>query len=289
MDFTIVTPSYRQLDFLGGCIASVADQEGVTVEHIVQDAGTEGFAGLVDKMHKRWPDREGYRRLMISEPDQGMYDAINKGLQRGTGEICAYLNCDEQYLPGALEKIRHVFRSHPRKEICYAGFLVVDSQGRLITIQTPVPLVWPHVATSHLPNFSCATFFRRSLLERQQAWFDSSYTACADALWNLERLRAGVQSVRVQDCVGVFSQTGTNRGLAPTGLEERKRIARLAPGWVRIGKPLWVAVHRVLKCMAGGYVPRKTEYFIWRSGEDVSRSRYGPSWAHGVWWERVKL
>ncbi|MFZ9875021.1 MAG: glycosyltransferase, partial [Candidatus Methylacidiphilales bacterium] len=89
MDFTIVTPSHRQLDWLACCIASVADQEGVTVEHIVQDAGTEGFAEFAERMRKRWPDREGYRRVMISETDAGMYDAINKGLKRGSGRICA--------------------------------------------------------------------------------------------------------------------------------------------------------------------------------------------------------
>ena len=43
LDFTIVTPSFRQLEQLECCIASIADQEGISVEHIVQDGGTEGF------------------------------------------------------------------------------------------------------------------------------------------------------------------------------------------------------------------------------------------------------
>ena len=71
MDFTIVTPSFRQLEQLGCCIASVADQEGVTLEHIVQDGGTEGFGDFAKKMAERWPDRPGYRRVMVSRKRQG--------------------------------------------------------------------------------------------------------------------------------------------------------------------------------------------------------------------------
>ena len=80
MDFTIVTPSYRQLEQLGCCIASIADQEGVSVEHIVQDGGTEGFGDFAKKMAERWPDRSGYQRIMVSEKDGGMGDIYNRSL-----------------------------------------------------------------------------------------------------------------------------------------------------------------------------------------------------------------
>ena len=87
MDFTIVTPSFRQLEQLSCCIASIADQEGVSVEHIVQDGGTEGFGDFAKKMAERWPDRPGYNRTMVSEKDGGMYDAINRGFEKAKGSI----------------------------------------------------------------------------------------------------------------------------------------------------------------------------------------------------------
>ena len=90
MDFTIVTPSLGQLEYLECCIASVVDQRGISIEHIVQDGGTDGFNEFAEKLRLRWPDRPNYRRVMITEPDSGMYDAINKGLKKGTGRICAY-------------------------------------------------------------------------------------------------------------------------------------------------------------------------------------------------------
>ena len=88
MHFTIVTPSFRQLEQLECCIASVADQEGVEVEHIVQDGGTNGFEEFAKKMAHKWPDRPGYLRVMSSGKDMGMYDAINRGFEKTKGSIC---------------------------------------------------------------------------------------------------------------------------------------------------------------------------------------------------------
>ena len=101
MKFTVVTPSFRQLDWLELCIASVADQHGVeSVEHIVCDGGSAGIEEFRSKMKDRFPDTTGYKLEFVIGPDSGMYDAINKGLRRATGDTCSYLNCDEQLLPG---------------------------------------------------------------------------------------------------------------------------------------------------------------------------------------------
>lgn len=288
MDFTIVTPNYRQLDFLACCIASVADQEDVSIEHIVQDAGTEDFAAFAERMKRRWPDRPHYRRVMISEPDRGMYDAINKGLMQGTGKICAYLNSDEQYLPGALKEVRTTLGKNPWAEIVYGGFLVVNRDGNLVTLQRPVQLFWPHVATCHLANFSCATFFLRTLLSQDQAWFEASSQACGDALWNLQRIAAGTPSLRLNRFLSAFRETGENRGLSAQGLKEKEQIRGSQPFWIRAGAPLWKAVHRARKFLACGYFPRKTRYALWQNPEDPGRTEFGPQWAHGVWGARLR-
>lgn len=289
MNFTIVTPSYRQLDLLACCIASVADQEGIHVEHIVQDAGTEGFADFLEKMKRRWPDRPGYRRVMVSEPDGGMYDAINRGLKKGTGEVCAYLNCDEQYLPGALRVVWQEMEKVPDAQLLYAGFVVVDAAGRMVTLQQPVSLFWPHVATSHLPNFSCATFFRRSLLNREKAWFNPSYRACGDAAWTLERLHAKTPSIRISRFISVFRETGDHQGLSPQGLAERAKIRSAQPVWVRWGAVLWKSLHRLNKLASGGYRLRTLRYDVWQKNSDATRTSYGPFIGTGIWRSRLHL
>jgi glycosyltransferase involved in cell wall biosynthesis len=124
MKFSIITPSFRNSAWLKLCIASVADQAGVAMEHIVQDAGSDD--GTLD-----WLPRDPRVQAFI-EKDGGMYDAVNRGYRRATGDILAYLNCDEQYLPGALATIRDFFAAHPRVEVVLAGSLITDGEGKYV-------------------------------------------------------------------------------------------------------------------------------------------------------------
>src|ERR1051325_7253176 len=94
MKISVVTPSFRSSDWLKLCVASVADQTGVDLEHIVQDAQSED--GTQD-----WLRRDKRVKVFI-EKDQGMYDAINRGWRRATGEILAYFKCDVNDTPRAL-------------------------------------------------------------------------------------------------------------------------------------------------------------------------------------------
>ena len=289
MDFTIVTPSYGQLDYLGCCIASVADQQGVSIEHIVQDGGTANFNEFAETMSKRWPDRPNYRRVMISEPDSGMYDAINKGLKKGTGRICAYLNCDEQYLAGALAKVMDEFKKQPAAEILYGGFLVVDEKGELVTAQRPVKMFWQHVATSHLPNFTCATFFRREMMEREKAYFDVQYRACADAAWTIERLKRGTKMGMMSNFIGVFVEQETNLGVKKEGLAEADEIrCRLHP-CVRSTAFLWKLMHRLGKLFEGKYFPKRKSYDIFIKTELERRQHFSAKWANPFWGSRLRM
>jgi glycosyltransferase involved in cell wall biosynthesis len=289
VDFTIVTPSYRQLDWLACCIASVADQQGVTTEHIIQDAGTQGFAEFAEWMKGIWPDRPGYRRLMVSEPDRGMYDAINKGLRKGTGEICAYLNCDEQYLDGALAKVMDEFKKQAAVDILYGGFLVVDEKGGLVTAQRPVKMFWQHVATSHLPNFTCATFFKREMMETEKAYFDTQYKSCADAAWTIERLKGGTKMGVMLDFISVFVEQETNQGVKKEGLAEADAIrCRLHP-CVRSTAFLWKLMHRLRKLLEAKYFPQRASYDIFRKGELSKRRHFPAKWASPLWASRVRI
>src|SRR5262245_27194183 len=116
MQFSIVTPSFRSSQWLRLCIASVADQEGVSFEHIVQDSCSDDGTG-------DWLPSDSRVKAFI-EKDQGMYDAVNRGFRRSQGEILAYLNCDEQYLPGALKKVADFFAAHPGVDVAAADTIV---------------------------------------------------------------------------------------------------------------------------------------------------------------------
>src|SRR5438132_83318 len=124
VDVSVVTPSFNMLGYLRRSCASVADQAGATHEHLVIDGGsTDGTPeGLTEH-----PEIAG-----VVEHDLGLYDAVNKGFRRARGELLSHLNCDEQYLPGALAFVREYFGVHPEVVILFGDGLVVRPAGRPI-------------------------------------------------------------------------------------------------------------------------------------------------------------
>jgi glycosyltransferase involved in cell wall biosynthesis len=123
---TIVTPSFNQAAYLETTLSSVLDQGYPNLEYIVVDGGSTD--GSVDIL-RRYSDRLNY---WVSEKDCGQTDAINKGMSRATGELRAYLNSDDAYLPGALERVARAYRENPEADLFHGVCRVIDEQGRTI-------------------------------------------------------------------------------------------------------------------------------------------------------------
>jgi glycosyltransferase involved in cell wall biosynthesis len=105
---SISTPSFNQARFLEATLRSVLEQDYPRLETIVVDGGsTDGRADILRRY-------EGRLAHCVSERDRGQADAINKGLRLVTGEIAAWLNSDDLYLPGAIRQAAQVLADPPR-------------------------------------------------------------------------------------------------------------------------------------------------------------------------------
>lgn len=123
---SIITPVYNQVDFIEQTILSVVDQGYSNLEYIIIDGGsTDGTVDIIKKYESRITS-------WISEPDQGMYDAIDKGFSRSTGEIMAWINSDDLLLPNALHHMNHLMTELPQVEWVQGMNSAIDLQGNVI-------------------------------------------------------------------------------------------------------------------------------------------------------------
>ena len=265
MRFSVVTPSFNPSFWIGLCIASVADQ-GVEVEHIVQDPGSTD--GTLDRL-------AGDPRVQLFvERDSGMYDAVNRGLRRTTGEIVAYLNCDEQYLPGCLQAVDRFFRSEPTVDVVFGDVVVVNGEGEYLFHRKVQPPRTYHTWVSHLPTLTCAMFFRRRVFDEYGVFFDPRLRDVGDADWVLRLLRRGTRMAVLRQFTSVFGMTGENMSAKPNAVRERKALRDSAPLAVRALEPAIVLQHRLRRFAGGIYRQDPFSYDIYTRTHLESRVRF---------------
>ncbi|MGB7769125.1 MAG: glycosyltransferase [Verrucomicrobiia bacterium] len=278
MKFSIITPSFRNSEWLKLCIASVADQEGVEWEHIVQDSCSDD--GTQD-----WLPHDQRVRAFV-EKDNGMYDAVNRGYRRAQGDILAYLNCDEQYLPGALRTVNDFFERHPQIEVMLGGTIVVDGQGNYICHRhsmTPQPLqVW-----FRFPVLTSSLFIRRRVIHERGIFFDARWRDLGDFHWILALMKNKVPMAVCDSFTSIFTDTGENMNLKPNAIQEKSETLAMTPFWVHLLKPVWIAHHRLRRLAAGHFSLKPTSYFIYTLQSPERRVRFDVPKPTAVWWNRL--
>ena len=166
-DITVITPNWNGARFLERCVRSVVNQRagGVRLEYLVIDGGSTDDSL---KLLERYADEFD---VLVSEPDSGPADAINKGLRRATGDIVAWLNADDWYFPGALRRVVDAFAAHPQRALGFGRCVIVDEADQEIRrgITRFKEAFFPLSARFTIQSINYisqpAMFFRRSALE----------------------------------------------------------------------------------------------------------------------------
>jgi glycosyltransferase involved in cell wall biosynthesis len=357
--FSIITPSYKQLDWLRLCVASVRDQVALNaeggnlkaettpvdvashftgqenqepgtrnqepttnnspplqaVEHIIQDAGTpgieefareigadfyrdgehifssqpSGFSPQVSSLIPQAPSRHplpatrNYRVAVYCEADGGMYDAINRGLARATGELCAYLNCDEQYLPGALHRVTDWFSMNPKKGVLFADAILLAEDGHALSYRRTVLPNRLHTRLCHLNTLTCSTFFRRAVFEAGHR-FPVDKKVIGDGVWVDGMLAANVPMGYLREATSAYTFTGANLSELDQGANSEQARWGCEPGapprWLKLAVML---AHRFQKLLAGAYWKRNLIYSVFSIEHPLERKLFKASQVGGGW------
>lgn len=271
---SVITPSFNMLPYLRRCAASVRDQGASQVEHLVMDGGsTDGTAD--------WLAAQRDLRH-VSEKDNGMYDAINKGFDRAHGDIAAYLNCDEQYLPGTLEFVEEYFSQHPAVDLLFGGALLIRPDGSLISYRKPYRPRPVYILTDHLYVLTCAMFLRRGIIEKGFR-FDTSFRANGDTDFVVRLLHAGCRAAVTPRYLSAFTMTGGNLSAGQTAAKEARRLFDRAPVWAQKTRRLLILARRLEKFLSGAYYQRwPLEYAVY-AGEPGVRTVFRETKASFRW------
>lgn len=281
----IANSSLEIIDLEGGFTgnpqqSAIRNQESpiaspLRVEHIIQDGGTPGIEEFAREVGAEFYrdgqlvfgarpstfDARLYRLAIYSEPDAGMYDAINKGIAKMSGILWAWINSDEQYLPGTLAYVAEWFGRHPDADILCGDALLTDEAGNAVSYRRIVRPLWRHTRLVHLASLSCASFYRRSIVERGGV-FDTGWRSIGDAEWMARMMKAGVTVKACHRLLSTYAFTGQNTSESPVAGEEAERwrlAADAPPSWQM--RPM-ILLHRFRKFLAGAYRYRTVRYAL---------------------------
>ena len=153
---SIVTPSFNQGEFIEEAIKSIVDQNYSNFEHIIIDnCSTDKTLEIIAK----YP-----HLVVVSEPDEGQSDALNKGFNLATGDIVGWLNADDYYLENTFEKVATLFNNDEKLDAIYSNVHFIDKEGNFTNdLITHRAVKWLSLFHCYIP--STTFFFNREILD----------------------------------------------------------------------------------------------------------------------------
>jgi len=230
MKISIITPCYNRSEYLDQTIESVFMQEGdFEIEYIIQNGGT---SEEVDAILEKWKKRSGsgsyeikcrkIRFACYNEPDNGMYDAINKGFSKASGDIFAWINSDDIYLPGSFKTVATVFSHFGSVDWIIGMTTLINAEGSIIYSSYYDPQAYSRQFIRegfYHRNFRPwglawvqqeSSFWRRSLWETSGGNIDTHYKLAADYhLW--KKFASHTDLIKVYSPLAAFRRHGNQK------------------------------------------------------------------------------
>ncbi|MCK5784242.1 MAG: glycosyltransferase [Desulfobacterales bacterium] len=157
---SIVIPSFNQGIFLERTLLSIINQNYPEFEIVIIDGGsTDDTISIINKY-------EQYISYWVSEKDHGQSHALNKGFARATGEIFAWQNSDDIYLPDAFYRIANVLIEYPETTVCYGNWYSIDENDDIIAQNFSLKPRTPHSPYENMDAYNQTIFWRKEVHNR---------------------------------------------------------------------------------------------------------------------------
>ena len=257
--FSIITITYNAEAFLPRTVESVLSQHYRDIEHIIIDgASTDSTISVAqDYMQRSYAAQNGHEVRIVSEPDNGLYDAMNKGLRQASGDYICFLNAGD-FFPNANVLDTIVSRSLTGKSqqqlpaVIYGDTDIVDNDGNFLRhrrLAPPRNLTWRSFRKGMLV---CHQAFYARLDIARTVPYDTRYRYSADVDWCIrvmkEAERMGAGLAYVDSVVVNYTQEGQTTKHHRDSLKERYRVMQCHYGaFTTALMHAWFAVRAVVK------------------------------------------
>ena len=225
--FSIITVTFNAGKVLEDTIQSVVFQTYRNVEYIIVDGGsTDNTLEIAGKYHDRISK-------VISEPDKGLYDAMNKGIRLATGDYLCFLNAgDELHENETLQKMVHTLKGKELPDVIYGETAIVDEEGHFLhmrRLSTPERLNWKSFKQGMLVCHQ-AFFARRELATNE--CYDLRYRFSADFDWCIRIMKKAKCLHNTRLTIIDYLNEGMTTRNHKASLKERFRIMAKHYGWL---------------------------------------------------------
>ena len=239
--FSVITVTYNAAEVLEDTIQSVITQTYHHVEYIIVDgASTDGTMDVVRKYRSRI-------RAVVSEPDKGLYDAMNKGMAMATGDYLCFLNAGDCFHEDdTLQQIARGIGGDGLPDILYGDTAIVDKEGhflRMRRLSPPERLTWKSFRSGMLVCHQ-AFFVRRELAEP----YDLRYRYSADFDWCVRVMKKARTTHNTRLTVVDYLDEGLTTRNHTASLKERFRIMARHYGLLStVARHCWFVIRAILK------------------------------------------